>query len=660
MKLKEIITGTCTAVLVILGLGVVFHSNPSEAAGYDTLAEFSFDKADGLETCKNLWDTYGVDKAYKGLPATSGIFKDSSRLYSCVSLVDGISTYKKLGWGDSEEGYVSNGNTLDSVPLLEAEGPEDLTDPTDTGKPWGGTPYLQFDVKTTGYDGIRLSLKLGGSKKGPKDFKLQYSIDDGVTFKDVVDTDISITDTKFLYDFSFTALPDEINDKSSICLRIIVNSGATISGGLLTNDPTGGSLAINDVIISGKIAGSVVGTDSPATASPAPTPVPSGCFAAFRFNRPQPSEGAVPDATLDDSFNVNGATDGYKATDGTLSSSAVMYASLNGTLYSQLAWSSESNIYTYNKANLPVIPVMNASPTSSWGKSPYFLFKLSTNDCDYIRMSFKIGGTKKGPKNYKLQYSLDNNTYTDIGNTTVVLDNNKKLYFNSANLPTAISNKETAYIKLIAANEIAIDESVGNFTGLTGGEAAINDVMFEKVSKDDYEATPKPADTPEPTKPPVTQAPEDTQKPYNTKAPDSHSPTPPTSTPDVVPTFQPTDQPVVPTPYVPTPKPQVTATNIPAATRQPSLDNTDSSVKLTKPAAPKLTVYKRGTKVVKGKAVKKASIILKVGSKKYTAKTNTKGKFTIKLKTKLKKGNKLKVYVVKNGTQSISKVYKVK
>ncbi|MDE6625183.1 MAG: hypothetical protein K2K56_02295 [Lachnospiraceae bacterium] len=77
-------------------------------------------------------------------------------------------------------------------------------------------------------------------------------------------------------------------------------------------------------------------------------------------------------------------------------------------------------------------------------------------------------------------------------------------------------------------------------------------------------------------------------------------------------------------------------------------------------SAPKLKSYKAGSKKITGTAVKGAKITVKVGKKTYTA-TAKNGKFTVKLKSKLKKGTTIKIKATKSGyTASKTVTYKVK
>ncbi len=74
----------------------------------------------------------------------------------------------------------------------------------------------------------------------------------------------------------------------------------------------------------------------------------------------------------------------------------------------------------------------------------------------------------------------------------------------------------------------------------------------------------------------------------------------------------------------------------------------------------KLTKYKRKTKKIIGKTVKKGKVTVKVSGKTYKVTANSSGKFTVKLKKVLKKKNKIKVTVSKTGYKTKSKTFKVK
>ncbi|MCR5702973.1 MAG: hypothetical protein K6G85_00005 [Eubacterium sp.] len=78
-------------------------------------------------------------------------------------------------------------------------------------------------------------------------------------------------------------------------------------------------------------------------------------------------------------------------------------------------------------------------------------------------------------------------------------------------------------------------------------------------------------------------------------------------------------------------------------------------------ATPKLKKFKKNTKKITGTATKGATVKVVVGKKPYTTKANGKGKFTVKLKSKLKKNVRIKVSAKLKGYKNSKTVtYRVK
>ncbi|MCL2671773.1 MAG: hypothetical protein FWF10_07040 [Clostridiales bacterium] len=82
--------------------------------------------------------------------------------------------------------------------------------------------YLQFSISTKGFKEIMLSAKLRVSAAGPRNFKMEYSLD-GVTFLPVPDSNFSVAHNKVndtlmqrLYRF---ALPVELENQDTVILR---------------------------------------------------------------------------------------------------------------------------------------------------------------------------------------------------------------------------------------------------------------------------------------------------------------------------------------------------------------------------------------------------------------------------------------------------------
>ncbi|HYE58377.1 MAG TPA: putative Ig domain-containing protein, partial [Rhodothermales bacterium] len=113
-----------------------------------------------------------------------------------------------------------------------------------------GVRYWQADVTTTGYEGIRISFYQCSSNAGPRDFKLQYSIDGG-PWTDVPNGIVPTLTTGLgsggkLRDFK---LPVALANKALVSIRWIMTSNTSVGGGTVTD---AGTSRIDDVVIEGQ------------------------------------------------------------------------------------------------------------------------------------------------------------------------------------------------------------------------------------------------------------------------------------------------------------------------------------------------------------------------------------------------------------------------
>ncbi|MCD8180632.1 MAG: carbohydrate-binding domain-containing protein [Firmicutes bacterium] len=165
--------------------------------------------------------------------------------------------------------------------------------------------------------------------------------------------------------------------------------------------------------------------------------------------------------------------------------SAAITASVDGTTETAL----ELNSTDYTDETLEIsprlTPVLGASETAPWGESPYVQVALSTVNYTDIMVSAKVGATKKGPASYKLQYSTDGETFTDVENTTYTLESNKTLYeaFSKVELGDDANECETLYIRIVPDGTTTLND--GTLTGATGGEFAVNDILIYGTSTGD-------------------------------------------------------------------------------------------------------------------------------------------------------------------------------
>lgn len=192
----------------------------------NTITAFVFDSTG--KTPGDKLEEYGSKE--EGYAATTG----NGTLVASVNS-DG---YRALEWSDAEYG-----DDEISVPIVSAG----------SKNPWGEFPYVQVTLSTMGYKDIRISLTSAGSKKCPATWLLSYSTDGKIfTVIDGASFTIALEDRKSLINyFDNLPLPSETSDKETLTLRLFPTSTTTVNGGTTADDPTGGELVINNVIITG-------------------------------------------------------------------------------------------------------------------------------------------------------------------------------------------------------------------------------------------------------------------------------------------------------------------------------------------------------------------------------------------------------------------------
>src|SRR5215471_2421358 len=144
---------------------------------------------------------------------------------------------------------------------------------------WGVGDYYQFSFSTSGYTGITITWDQTGSNTGPRDFKVQYSID-GSAFTDASGTNSTYAVTNDSW--SGSGSPKTVSrrtldlsgvgtltNQSAVYIRLVCNSTAAISGTL----GTGGTDRVDNFVVNGTAQGG--------TPTPTPTPTdPSGTGSA--------------------------------------------------------------------------------------------------------------------------------------------------------------------------------------------------------------------------------------------------------------------------------------------------------------------------------------------------------------------------------------------
>ncbi|MFH1705456.1 MAG: thrombospondin type 3 repeat-containing protein, partial [Patescibacteria group bacterium] len=112
------------------------------------------------------------------------------------------------------------------------------------------TKYWQISLTTLDHQNLTLSSKQKGSLTGPKNFKVQYSLDSGSTWNEIVGSDLTVdTDWESAGALTNVALPTESN-RPEFLLRWIMTSDTAIGGSEVGSS---GTNRIDDIIIRGEL-----------------------------------------------------------------------------------------------------------------------------------------------------------------------------------------------------------------------------------------------------------------------------------------------------------------------------------------------------------------------------------------------------------------------
>ena len=393
------------------------------------------------------------------------------------------------------------GDTSVSVPVIAA-GNENQ---------WGDTPYFEITTNTLLYSNLTFSAKLGGSKKGPKNFKLSYSTD-GTSFTQLGTYTIKLN-KKMEQAFDNVALPADAENQALLILRIEATDRATIGGSTTDLSSTGGETAIDDIVLLGETDAEIEIFEP--TASKA-----SGLIA---------EEQAITLATnTPDGQIYYNLSDGETVTEATLYRSAfVPFEILPAQQLTLCAWTdfdgdeSEKVYYTYQNGGVTIAGFKNSDWASAstgkiyatsgiyrnaylsasldgtsvypplkdakgfalapddgekWHQNGGWYFEIPAAGFSNIRMTMDAASSNKGPKSFCLEYSTDGVNYTEIDENHALPVTNMASYYDFYQIPAA--NAEKLYVKLSMREDSQASGTTPFFNKLSKGNNYIDNIIF--------------------------------------------------------------------------------------------------------------------------------------------------------------------------------------
>ncbi len=459
-----------------------------------------------------------VGDADNSFLATGGLNQSTSKLYASVNAKDSA----KIKWSGTADLYKNDSTSVasDQSPVMGTSKSDALA--------WGEYPYFETVISTAGYENIKFSAKLGTTKKGPCNWKLQYSLD-GVTYTDISNSDYAITANKTMEQaFDNVTLPDSCNNQKSVHIRMVVSKDIAFNGVNTIVGQVSGDASVNNIKITGNslsiitslyeptvtttdngivyndnaitIADNNGGADIYYTVNDSEPTLYSGEFYAFNAKTAKLGDTAVIKtwASFNDiksetvtktvtfgGTNINSFTyDTYSQNVllGAVASSSGVY----GQSGKMTACADDSSQYVplWNDKNksFTVAPDDGAL----WSEDSGFTYKVATAGFENINFSCKAYTTNQGPNSITLQYSLNGETYYNVKSNVVLPANGvlEKVFVN-ATLPEACSNQKVVYIRL-ATTENLTHSGDKLHSNASKGNLYVNNVIIAGDDNGDY------------------------------------------------------------------------------------------------------------------------------------------------------------------------------
>lgn len=488
-------------------------------AGFSkTLASWDYDftaNADALTTSDETGATYYYN-------ATSGEIKDKAELRASVNAKD----IAKIKWSGSADLYVNDEGTVspNQAPVMGTSKADLLA--------WGDKPYFESTISTLGYKSITYSAKLGGTKKAPASWKLQYSLD-GVEFKDISEGTYKIVDNKTMEQaFTDVALPSECDNKAKVYIRAVVDEDIAINGVNTVVGQTSGDAAINNVKIKGESIAVITDLAAPTVMSNSNAGDGTLVFStdeveikdnnggaklyyAVNDGEAQPYEAGFKvfdktTAKIGDTAKVTAWSEAGSVrsedTVATITFGGVNVNSFNYITYSQNvsngavfstggAYDESGKMTAYTDGVSQYVPMWNdgkgafsIAPDDGalWTKNTGYYFEVPTAGYENIRFSARMYTTGMGPRSVSLQYSTDNESWTDLDNT-VVLGANSELEqaYLTTQLPADCDNKAKIYVRVVTV-ENSTNQGDKLHNNMSKGNLYINNIVFSGEDNGDY------------------------------------------------------------------------------------------------------------------------------------------------------------------------------
>ena len=475
-------------------------------------AEFTFG---GVDIANFIYDGYSKDVVAGAVESTGGIYGNSGKM---TAYTDGKSQYVPL-WRDDNKAF--------------------CVSPDDTAK-WSEDSGFTFKISTAGYENINFSCKAYTTNQGPKSVTLQYSTD-GIHYFDVK-TDVILTANGTLEQaFLAVQLPAACSNLAELYIRLATVENSTYLGETLHNNASKGNFYVNDVIVAGEDDGTfkmpytnkstnyfgdtgvikyyspdsmpmqyaVIDSDNNIVQSGTypQTGIQLSTVEGFGNGTQEAYTVLVSVVDDEDSSIVNRRTYYYKGdtvVKFNYNSTTKLfndYVSADFLSVSSTSGANSGKLSMYPDAKTPAIlgytgtygvkvewnavsPYTASKVLDNPSGNGYWLIETSTLGYTNLSLNLEQLSSNKGPRDWGIAYSIDNDKYTYVDNSNArAISNDASTStietYGNLPLPSECSNQEKLYIKVFINGGESVDGT--ELELLTKGNTGINTIELSGI-----------------------------------------------------------------------------------------------------------------------------------------------------------------------------------
>lgn len=160
----------------------------------------------------------------------------------------------------------------------------------------------------------------------------------------------------------------------------------------------------------------------------------------------------------------------------------------NGTLTAS-ADGEVAEIIRWDTDPLRLAPrIQGKNSANGWKQGGYWQVQFSSADMERVVLYADMFSSGNGPASFKLQYSLNGTSFTDIAGSVVSMEQTIRTAYNGLALPSALAGQENVYLRFVINSPYSLNDAL--ITGVQMGSTYINNISLVSMSSGEDTAIP--------------------------------------------------------------------------------------------------------------------------------------------------------------------------